>query len=284
MSNPTTPIHRAPLSQQHRRVITTTSPDAIGAQVSVVIDGVEAKVPFGVTILEAAKNAGVKIPTLCDHPDLDVAGVCRMCVVEVEGQRTLQPACTFPVVNQMKVNTHSRKVRMARKHVLELLLSEHCGECYSCVRNGNCELQTLAEEYGITELPLRAPRGAAVRAGQLELQRHARHEQVHPLPPLHPHLHRHPGSRRARGRRPQQQGHHRDLRGHAARHGRLHQLRPVRQPLPGRRPVRQGRDRRGVGRASTTPTSTSSSRRPPRRARPWASCSASSPARRSPSR
>ena len=100
MSNPTTPIHRAPLSQQHRRVITTTSPDAIGAQVSVTIDGVEAKVPFGVTILEAAKNAGVNIPTLCDHPDLDVAGVCRMCVVEVEGQRTLQPACTFPVVNR----------------------------------------------------------------------------------------------------------------------------------------------------------------------------------------
>jgi len=157
MSNPTTPIHRAPLSQQHRRVITTTSPDAIGAQVSVTIDGVETKVPFGTTILDAAKTAGVKIPTLCDHPDLDVAGVCRMCVVEVEGQRTLQPACTFPVVNQMKINTHSRKVRMARKHVLELLLSEHYGECYSCVRNGNCELQALAEEYGITEFAFGHP-------------------------------------------------------------------------------------------------------------------------------
>ena len=157
MSNPTTPIHRAPLSQQHRRVITTTSPDAIGAQVSVTIDGVETKVPFGTTILEAAKNAGVTIPTLCDHPDLDVAGVCRMCVVEVEGQRTLQPSCTFPVVNQMKINTHTRKVRMARKHVLDLLLSEHCGECYSCVRNGNCELQTLAEEYGVDVVPVRPP-------------------------------------------------------------------------------------------------------------------------------
>ncbi len=157
MSNPTTPIHRAPLSQQHRRVITTTSPDAIGAEVSITIDGVETKAPFGITILEAAKNAGVKIPTLCDHPDLDVAGVCRMCVVEVEGQRTLQPACTFPVVNQMKIKTHSRKVRMARKHVLELLLSEHYGECYSCVRNGNCELQSLAEEYGITAFPFGHP-------------------------------------------------------------------------------------------------------------------------------
>ena len=86
-----------------------------------------------------------------------MAGVCRICVVEVEGQRTLQPACTFPVVNQMKINTHSRKVRLARRHVLELLLSEHYGECYSCVRNGNCELQSLAEEYGITEFAFGHP-------------------------------------------------------------------------------------------------------------------------------
>jgi NADH-quinone oxidoreductase subunit G/[NiFe] hydrogenase diaphorase moiety small subunit len=157
MSHPTTPIHRAPLSQQHRRVITTTSPDAIGALVSITINGAETKVPYGTTILEAARAAGVNIPTLCDHPDLDVAGVCRMCVVEVEGQRTLQPACTFPVVNQMKIDTHSRKVRMARRHVLELLLSEHYGECTSCTRNGNCELQALAAEYGITEFAFGHP-------------------------------------------------------------------------------------------------------------------------------
>lgn len=149
MSDRTAPIHRAPLSQQHRRVVVTTGPDAIGATVTVTIDGTEAKVPFGATILEAATSLGIRIPTLCDHPDLDVAGVCRMCVVEVEGQRTLQPACTFPVVNQMKIETHSRRVRMARRHVLDLLLSEHYGDCYSCVRNGNCELQALAEEYGI---------------------------------------------------------------------------------------------------------------------------------------
>jgi len=149
MSNPTTPIHRAPLSQQHRRVLVTTGPDAIGATVSLTIDGTEARVPFGSTILEAATSMGIRIPTLCNHPDLDVAGVCRMCLVEVEGQRTLQPACTFPVVNQMEIQTHSRRVRLARRHVLDLLLSEHCGDCYTCVRNGNCELQALAEEYGI---------------------------------------------------------------------------------------------------------------------------------------
>jgi NADH-quinone oxidoreductase subunit G/[NiFe] hydrogenase diaphorase moiety small subunit len=147
----TTRLHRAPLSQQTRRVVTTTSPDAIGATVTVKIDGVEAKVPFGSTILQAAESIGVHIPTLCHHPDLDVAGICRICVVEVEGQRLLQPACVFPVTNQMTIDTHSRRVRLARRHVLELLLSEHYGECYSCQRNGNCELQALAEEYGITD-------------------------------------------------------------------------------------------------------------------------------------
>jgi iron-only hydrogenase group A len=147
----TTRLHRAPLSQQTRRVVTTTSPDAIGATVTVNIDGVEAKVAFGSTILQAAEAIGIHIPTLCNHPDLDVAGLCRICVVEVEGQRLLQPACAFPVTNQMTIDTHSRRVRLARRHVLELLLSEHYGECYSCQRNGNCELQALAEEYGITE-------------------------------------------------------------------------------------------------------------------------------------
>jgi NADH-quinone oxidoreductase subunit G/[NiFe] hydrogenase diaphorase moiety small subunit len=148
--NSTTSTHRAPLSQTSRRVLSDTSPQAIGASVTVVIDGIEAKVPFGTTILEAAAGLGVTIPTLCHHPDLDMAGVCRICVVEVEGQRTLQPACSFPVTNQMKISTHSRRVRLARRHVLDLLLSEHYGDCYSCVRNGTCELQDLAEEYGIT--------------------------------------------------------------------------------------------------------------------------------------
>ena len=153
----TTRMHRAPLSQQTRRVVTTTSPDAIGATVTVKIDGVEAKVPFGSTILQAAESIGIHIPTLCNHPDLDTAGICRICVVEVEGQRLLQPACAFPVTNQMTIDTHSRRVRLARRHVLELLLSEHYGECYSCQRNGNCELQALAEEYGITDFTFGHP-------------------------------------------------------------------------------------------------------------------------------
>ena len=142
---------RIPTSQVGSRVPVADNPEAIGALVTVTIDGIETKVPFGMTILDAAKTVGVEIPTLCNHPDLKVAGVCRMCVVDIEGQRTLQAACVYPITNSLSVNTHTRKVRKARRHVLQLLLSEHYGECYSCVRNGNCELQTLAEEYGIDD-------------------------------------------------------------------------------------------------------------------------------------
>jgi len=142
---------RAPLSQLFQPDLEPqpVAADAIGATVSVNIDGVETKVPLGTTILEAAKSMGVKIPTLCHHPDLEVAGICRICVVEVEGQRTLQASCAYPITAPIKINTYSKAVRTARRHVLDLLLSEHCGDCYSCKRNGNCELQTLAEEYGV---------------------------------------------------------------------------------------------------------------------------------------
>jgi len=145
------PRRRAPLSQLFQPDLEPepVSPEAIGATVPVTIDGIETKVPLGTTILEAAKSIGVRIPTLCYHPDLEVAGICRICVVEVEGQRTLQASCAYPVTAPIKVNTYSKAVRIARRHVLDLLLSEHCGDCYSCKRNGNCELQSLAEEYGV---------------------------------------------------------------------------------------------------------------------------------------
>jgi iron-only hydrogenase group A len=145
------PRRRAPLSQLFQPDLPAepTSPEALGATVPVTIDGMETKVPLGTTILEAAKSIGVRIPTLCYHPDLEVAGLCRICVVEVEGQRTLQAACAYPVTAPIKIKTYSKAVRIARRHVLDLLLSEHCGDCYSCIRNGICELQQLAEEYGV---------------------------------------------------------------------------------------------------------------------------------------
>ena len=141
---------RAPSSQKIQQV--SVGPDVlqmIGGQITVTIDGTDVKVPMGTTVLEAARRVGVRIPTLCHHPDLCVAGVCRVCVVEVEGQRALQAACAFPITNSLKVWTHTRKVRQARRHVIDLLLSTHYGECYSCKRNNNCELQALANEYGV---------------------------------------------------------------------------------------------------------------------------------------
>lgn len=140
---------RAPQSQQSMSVPKPTSPGAIGGTVTVNINGQDVKVPLGTTILEAAQKIGIRIPTLCHHPDLCVAGVCRICVVEVEGQRTLQSACAYPVTAPIKVLTHTQKVRQARRHIIDLLLSEHYGECYACGRNNNCELQSLAKEYGV---------------------------------------------------------------------------------------------------------------------------------------
>ncbi|BDU73238.1 NADH-dependent [FeFe] hydrogenase, group A6 [Mesoterricola silvestris] len=145
---PETP-RRAPSSQQGQTVAVAENTAAIGGTVSVTIDGQTLKVPLGTTILDAARRIGVKIPTLCNHPDLCVAGVCRICSVEVEGQRTLQAACAYPVTSPITVYTHTRKVRMARRHIVDLMLSEHYGHCYACGRNNNCELQTLAKEYGV---------------------------------------------------------------------------------------------------------------------------------------
>ncbi len=141
-------MDRAPVSQKQKK-IEVANPSAIGGTIKVVIDDKESKVAMGTTILDAAKAIGIKIPTLCHHEDLCVAGVCRICVVEVEGQRTLQASCAYPITQPIVVHTHTRKVRQARRHILDLLLSEHYGECYSCFRNNNCELQTLAKEYGV---------------------------------------------------------------------------------------------------------------------------------------
>ncbi len=149
MDTRTNPDTRVPTSQKPHTVQTRLDGKDVGATVTIEINGKECKVPFGTTILEACKMNNIHIPTLCHHEDLCVAGVCRICVVEVDGMRTLQAACSFPITNPIKVKTHTEKVRKARRHILDLLLSEHYGECYSCVRNNNCILQSLAKEYGV---------------------------------------------------------------------------------------------------------------------------------------
>ncbi len=140
---------RAPVSERGHRIDIDTTADAIGASVTVNIDGNDVKVPLGTTILDAAKKIGLRIPTLCSHPDLCTAGVCRICVVEVEGQRNLQASCAYPISQPIKIHTTTPAVRKARRHIIDLHLANHYGECYTCKRNNNCELQSLAKEYGV---------------------------------------------------------------------------------------------------------------------------------------
>jgi NADH-quinone oxidoreductase subunit G/[NiFe] hydrogenase diaphorase moiety small subunit/NADP-reducing hydrogenase subunit HndD len=121
--------------------------------VTVTINDRKIDVREGVTILEAARSAGIEIPTLCYHPDITIAGNCRMCVVEVEGWRTLSAACVTPVTPNMVIRTNSPRVRRARKSTLQLLLASHNSNCPECERNGNCELQDLAEQHNITVNP-----------------------------------------------------------------------------------------------------------------------------------
>ncbi len=144
---------RAPVARRAQFVAAPDAADAIGGRVTVTIDGHELEVPMGTSLLAATRQLGIRVPTLCHHDDLGVAGVCRVCVVEVEGQRTLQASCAFPITQRLTVRTHSPRVRRARRQILDLLLSEHHGECYACSRNGNCELQALAREYGVDGFP-----------------------------------------------------------------------------------------------------------------------------------
>ena len=106
-------------------------------------------VPKGSTILEAARYAGIEIPTLCYLKDINQIGACRICMVEVKGARSLVAACVFPVNEGMEIYTNTEKVRHSRKMTLELILSNHDRKCLSCVRSGTCELQKLCKEFGV---------------------------------------------------------------------------------------------------------------------------------------
>ncbi len=119
--------------------------------VTAVIDGCKVEVAKGTTILDAAKTVGIKIPTLCYHPDQSIKANCRICVVEVEGVQLLQAACATAVGKDMVIKTNTMAVREARKTVLELILAHHPQDCLQCIRNQNCELQTLAHEYNVRE-------------------------------------------------------------------------------------------------------------------------------------
>ncbi|MCX8122933.1 MAG: NADH-dependent [FeFe] hydrogenase, group A6 [Spirochaetes bacterium] len=115
--------------------------------VSLTINDNKIEVPEYYTVLYAAKEAGIIIPTLCYHDDLCIAGNCRVCLVEQKGMRSLQASCTLQVAQGMIIYTNTRRVREARRTIIELLLSEHSDNCTTCYKNGKCELQQLAKEY-----------------------------------------------------------------------------------------------------------------------------------------
>lgn len=119
--------------------------------VNIKINGMPLSVPKDSTILEAARQAGIEIPTLCYLKDINAIGACRICVVEVKGARSLVASCVYPVNEGMEITTNSQKVQKSRKQTLELILSTHNKTCLSCVRSGSCELQKLSNEYGVEE-------------------------------------------------------------------------------------------------------------------------------------
>ena len=121
--------------------------------IHLTIQGVEVTVEEGTTVLEAARKAGIRIPTLCYHPDLKPFGSCGLCVCKQEGSAKIIRACSAPAAEGMKIITHDNELFEVRKTILELIMSTHPASCLTCVRNNKCELQKLCVEYGIREQP-----------------------------------------------------------------------------------------------------------------------------------
>ena len=121
------------------------------SKIKITINNREVEAYEGQTVLEAAKNNGIHIPTLCYLKDVTGTGACRVCQVEVEGAKTLCAACVYPVRDGMVIKTNSQRALDARRRVVELIVSNHSKDCLSCIRNTNCELQRLCQELGVRE-------------------------------------------------------------------------------------------------------------------------------------
>jgi NADP-reducing hydrogenase subunit HndD len=119
---------------------------------TLIVDGMRVEVPEGSTVLEACRLAGAKVPTLCYMEGAHAIGACRLCLVEIEGARTLVASCAQPATEAMVVHTNTPRARRARHAVLQLILSEHDGDCYTCVRSGDCELRRLALDLHIVDV------------------------------------------------------------------------------------------------------------------------------------
>lgn len=119
--------------------------------VNIKINGMDLQVPSGITIMEAARSAGIRIPTLCFLKNINEIGACRICVVEVKGARALVASCVYPVAEGMEILTQSERVIKSRRQTLQLLLSVHDKKCLTCVRSSACELQALCRELGVDD-------------------------------------------------------------------------------------------------------------------------------------
>ena len=117
--------------------------------INLKIDDTPLSVPEGTTIMEAAEQMGIRIPRLCYHPDLSLAGSCRVCIVDVKGMGYYMASCSSKVWEGMEVETNSPEIRRARRDIVELLLDNHPKDCQTCERDGQCELQNLAYSLGV---------------------------------------------------------------------------------------------------------------------------------------
>lgn len=120
--------------------------------IKISIDGVDVEAEKGVSVLTAARSANIDIPTLCFLKEINESGDCRMCIVEIEGRRGFVPSCITKAEDGMIVRTNKPEIEEARRINLDLILSAHNRDCLTCIRNGNCELQELAEKFGITDI------------------------------------------------------------------------------------------------------------------------------------
>jgi len=132
-------------------------------RIKLTIDGAPIEVDPGSTVLDAAKKAGVHVPTLCFHPELRLEGSCRLCVVEIEGMKSLAASCVYPAASGMRVRTNSEVVRKTRKSIVELLLANHPQECLVCPRHGTCELQDVSHQLGVRKVRFKSEERAAKR-------------------------------------------------------------------------------------------------------------------------
>ncbi len=137
--------------------------------VTAYIDGIKVTVPEGTTILQAAKQANIDIPTLCFLERLEPRGSCRVCVVEIEGEKRLSPSCKREIQDGMRIRTNSPRVREARRTIVELLISDHYEDCLSCVKNQECELLALARRLNISTVPFPKSEGSEAEIDETSL-------------------------------------------------------------------------------------------------------------------